>query len=94
MDYAFKELIGKVIEIYQDDLTVFSKERSSHVGYLKQIFERCRNYGISLNPAKLVLGIDQHRSKSQALSSAERDQIFGGADLFLSIALNYQLWCD
>ena len=35
--------------------------------------------------------LNQHRSKSQALSSAERDQIFGGADLFLSIALNYQL---
>ena len=38
MDYAFKELIGKIIEIYQDDLTVFSKERSSHVGHLRQIF--------------------------------------------------------
>ena len=59
MDYAFKELIGKVIEIYQDDLTVFSKERSSHVGHLRQIFERCRKYGISLNPAKSVLGIEE-----------------------------------
>ena len=26
MDYAFNELIGKIIEIYQDDLIVFSKE--------------------------------------------------------------------
>ena len=59
MDYAFKELIGKIIEIYQDDLTVFSKERSSHVGHLRQIFERCRKYGISLNPAKSVLGIKE-----------------------------------
>jgi hypothetical protein len=25
MDYAFHELMGKIIEIYQDDLTVFSK---------------------------------------------------------------------
>ena len=38
MDYAFKELIGKITEIYQDDLTVFSKERSSHVSNLKQVF--------------------------------------------------------
>ena len=59
MDYAFKELIGKIIEIYQDDLTVFSKERSSHVGHLRKIFERCRKYGISLNPAKSVLGIEE-----------------------------------
>ena len=28
MDYAFKELIGKIIEIYQDDLTFFSKQRT------------------------------------------------------------------
>jgi len=59
MDYAFKELIGKIIEIYQDDLTVFLKEKSSHVGHLRQVFERCRKYGISLNPAKLVLGIEE-----------------------------------
>ena len=25
MDFSFKELIGKIIEIYQDDLNVFSK---------------------------------------------------------------------
>ena len=48
MDYAFKELIGKFIEIYQDDLMVFSKEIPSHIGHLKQVFERCRKYGISL----------------------------------------------
>ena len=31
---------------------------------------------------------DQPRSKSSALSSAETDQICGGANLFLGIALN------
>ena len=51
MDYAFKELIGKIIEIYQDDLTVFSKERLDHIAHLIKVFERCRMYGISLNPA-------------------------------------------
>jgi hypothetical protein len=25
MDFSFKELMGKIIEIYQDDITVFSK---------------------------------------------------------------------
>ena len=59
MDYAFKELIGNIIEIYQDDLTIFSKQRTSHVSHLKQIFERCRKYVISLNPTKYVLGIEE-----------------------------------
>ena len=26
MDFSFKELIGKIIEIYQDDLTIFQKK--------------------------------------------------------------------
>ena len=26
MDFSFKELVGKIIEIYQDELTIFSKE--------------------------------------------------------------------
>ena len=41
MDFAFKELIGKIIEIYQDDLTVFSKERSDHRSHLRWVFIRC-----------------------------------------------------
>jgi hypothetical protein len=35
MDYAFRGLIGKIIEIYQDDLIVFSKDEKSLVGHLK-----------------------------------------------------------
>jgi len=35
MDYAFKGLIGKFIEIYQDDLTIFSKDGISHVNHLR-----------------------------------------------------------
>ena len=68
VDYAFKELIGKIIEIYQDDLTVFSKERPSHIGHLKQVFERCRKYGISLNPAKSVFGIDEGKLLGHIIS--------------------------
>ena len=35
MDFSFKELIGKIIEIYQDDLTIFSKERYDHISHLR-----------------------------------------------------------
>jgi hypothetical protein len=59
MDFAFHELIGKIIEIYQDDLTVFSKKRLDHISHLRHVFERCRKYGISLNPAKSILGVDE-----------------------------------
>jgi hypothetical protein len=59
MVFSFKELMGKIIEIYQDDLTVFSKYRSKHVSHMRQVFERCRKYGISLNPSKSIMGVDE-----------------------------------
>ena len=45
MDYAFKGLIGRIIEIYQDDLTVFSKDGKSHIGHLKQVLKDLENLG-------------------------------------------------
>jgi hypothetical protein len=59
MDFSFRDLIQKIIEIYQDDLTVVSKERKDHISHLRIVFERCRKYGISLNPKKFVFGIDK-----------------------------------
>jgi hypothetical protein len=59
MDYAFRGLIGKLIEIYQDDLTVFSKDGKTHIDHLRQVLDRCREFGISLNPAKSVFGVTE-----------------------------------
>ena len=35
---------------YHDDLTVHSKPREIHFEHIRQFFEWCRIYGISLNP--------------------------------------------
>jgi len=59
MEFAFRDLIHKIINIYQDDLTVVSKDRKDHISHLGVIFEQCRKYGIPLNPKKYVLGIDE-----------------------------------
>ena len=67
MDFSFKELIGKIIEIYQDDLTIFSKEISNHISHLRQVFIRCRKYGISLNPAKSIFGVDEGKLLSKSI---------------------------
>eukprot|EP00253_Pinus_taeda_P032841 PITA_32841 len=52
MDIAFKGLVNKAVVIYLDDITVYSKKRSDHLRDLKQIFQRCLRYGISLNAKK------------------------------------------
>ena len=38
MDYALKGLFGKIIEIYQDDLTVFSKDDISQIVISDEFF--------------------------------------------------------
>jgi hypothetical protein len=59
MDFAFRDLIGKIIKIYQDDLIIFPKEIDEHIHHLRQVFERCKKYGISLNPKKTIFWVDK-----------------------------------
>ena len=59
MDIAFKGLINKSVVVYLDDIIVFSKKRANHIHDLKQIFERCRRFGISLNPKKSFFALDE-----------------------------------
>jgi hypothetical protein len=54
MDHAFKDLIGRFMVDYQDDLTVHSRIREEHINHLRQVFERCKLYEISLNPKKCL----------------------------------------
>ena len=57
MDIAFRGLIGKFVVIYLDDITIFSKNRADHLTHLRRVFERCRKYGISLNPKKSLFAV-------------------------------------
>jgi hypothetical protein len=53
MDIAFIGLIGDCVVVYLDDVIVFSKDKKYHIAHLRKIFNRCRRYGISLNPKKI-----------------------------------------
>ena len=52
MDIAFRGLIHNYVVVYLDDVTIYSKKWQDHLYALKQVFERCRKFGISLNPKK------------------------------------------
>ena len=54
MDIAFHGLIIRSVVVYLDSVIVYCKKREEQMFHLKQIFERCRKYGISLNPKKCV----------------------------------------
>ena len=54
MDIAFHGLTGHNVVVYLDDVIVFSKKREEHIFHLRQFFDRCQKYGISLNLKKCV----------------------------------------
>jgi hypothetical protein len=59
MDMAFQNLMYKFMLVYLDDITVYSKNAADHIGHLTQIFQRCREFGISLNPKKCVFAVHE-----------------------------------
>jgi hypothetical protein len=54
--------------IYLDDITVYSKKRVDHPKHLKHIFERCRKYGISLNPKKSIFVVSEGKLLGNIIS--------------------------
>ena len=52
MDMAFANEKDVFLVVYLDDLTVFSKTDEEHLYHLKVVFQKCRKYGISMNPKK------------------------------------------
>jgi hypothetical protein len=57
MQIAFDDLIDKIILIYLDDLTVYSKNQLDHFGHLRKVLMRCRKFGIYINPSKSIFGV-------------------------------------
>ena len=52
MDIAFTEEKDKILVIYLDDITMFSKSDEEHAAHLMRVFKKCRRFSISLNPKK------------------------------------------
>ena len=70
MDEAFKGFINKSIFIYMDDLTIFSKDQSTHIANLRHVFNRCHKYGISINHKKCSFGVTKGKLLGHIISEA------------------------
>jgi hypothetical protein len=57
MQIYFDNLIGNIIQVYLDDLIVYSKKWLDHFDHLRKFLMRCRKFGISLNPSKYIFGV-------------------------------------
>ena len=68
MDIAFSEEIGYFIVIYLDDIIVYSKTDEEHLKHLRKVFEKCRRFGLSLNPKKTVFGLQEGKLLGHIIS--------------------------
>ena len=50
-------MMHKEMEDYVDDIVVKSKTRTRHLQVLKQVFKRCREYKLHMNPMKCAFGV-------------------------------------
>ena len=57
MGECFPDLIGKLVEIYIDDVVVKSKSAGGHLEDLCQVLERTRRFGLKMNPKKCAFGV-------------------------------------
>jgi hypothetical protein len=57
MNYIYHDLIGKLVEIYINDVVVKSTSTEGHLGDLRQVFERTRRLGLKMNPEKCTFGV-------------------------------------
>ena len=54
----FRPLMGKIMEVYIDDMLFKSKERPDHTKHLQETFELLRSNGMKLNPLKSAFGVN------------------------------------
>jgi hypothetical protein len=59
MDIAFSNEKYNFIFIYLDDITIFSDYEDQHLKHLRRVFQKRRNFGISLNPKKSNFGMQE-----------------------------------
>jgi hypothetical protein len=59
MDIDFADEKDKFIAIYLDDITVYSISDEEHLKHLRRDFQKCRKFGISLNPKKYNFGMEE-----------------------------------
>lgn len=68
MDIEFANEKDAFLVFYLDDLTVFSNMDEGHLYHLKIVFQRCRKYGISLNPKKILSSMDEGKLLGHIIS--------------------------
>ena len=58
----FKELIGKIMEVYIDNMLFKSLKAADHIAHLQEAFGVLRKHRMMLNPSKCIFGVCSRKS--------------------------------
>lgn len=68
MDISFSNEKYVFLVVYLDDLIVFSGSDDQHLYHLRIFFQKCREFGISLNPKKSLFFMEEGKLLSHIIS--------------------------
>ena len=68
MDIAFANEKDVFLVVYLDDLTIFYGSGDEHLHHLRFVFQRCKKFGISLNPKKIMFAMDEDNMLGHIIS--------------------------
>jgi hypothetical protein len=68
MGIAFADENDNFIVIYLDEITVYSSSDKQHLEHLKNVFHKCRNFGILLNQNKSHFGVEEGKLSGHIIS--------------------------
>ena len=57
----FRELIGKTMEVYIDDMLVKSLKAADHITHLEEAFGILRKHQMMLNPSTCIFGVSSSK---------------------------------
>jgi len=57
IDKVFKDLNGRMLEVYVNDMLIKSTQRTDHLQHLSKAFDLLRKYKINLNPEKCIFKV-------------------------------------
>ena len=69
MTHTFREYLREFLDIYMDDLCIYSLIREDHIDHLRKVYEKCRTYRIGLNPEKCVFMVRQGKILGHIVSA-------------------------
>lgn len=69
MNIAFVGEKDKFVLIYLVDITVYSSSHQNHLHHLKNVFVKCKRFGISVNPKKSQFSLEESKLLGHVVST-------------------------